>query len=313
MLARAASAAAFASCFDLSIACCSVSSSLTTFRDGERRPTSLLVLTFNTPRLPLKLKTGYLCYDVKVFIPNPLRCFRCQRFGHGQNNCKQSPRCSKCGQTPHDGSDCSAPKKCVSCGSGEHTTTSRECPTWLKEKEICEVKVRRDISYGEARKLVEVSETPMKSYASVASKVTVSSGCQTDPLPQLPPLKLLAPVQPSRSAGQPVETKTHAQSHTQASGPFMVPSRASYAEIRSSPIMTIESQGYESPRQRARARSRPEQTQSAARPREGHSASGHRDHSRPPVKVAPGRARSISGNRDGFWEKAPSGASPPPS
>ena len=82
---------------------------ITTYRDGQRRDTSLLVLTFNYAVLPLKITCGYLSYEVRPFVPNPLRCFSCQKFGHGKNTCKQSPLCADCAQPAHEGS-CQSPK-----------------------------------------------------------------------------------------------------------------------------------------------------------------------------------------------------------
>ena len=78
---------------------------LTTFRDGQQRDTSLLVLTFDSTSLPEKLTIGWLRKDVRVFIPNPLRCYKCQRFGHGSSTCRQSARCAKCGDAPHEGTE----------------------------------------------------------------------------------------------------------------------------------------------------------------------------------------------------------------
>ena len=69
---------------------------LTTFRDGQRKDTSLLVITFETTKLPDSLLAGHIRYPVRVFIPNPLRCFNCQRYGHSNKFCKQAPRCQKC-------------------------------------------------------------------------------------------------------------------------------------------------------------------------------------------------------------------------
>ena len=170
---------------------------ITTFRDGQRRDTSLLVLTFDHARLPLKLTCGYLRYDVKPFIPNPLRCFRCQRFGHGKNKCNADPICHRCAQPEHEGTPCRSHDKCANCG-GDHASSSKDCPNWQREKQICEIKVNRNITYPEARKIVESqqSNTP-DSYASKASKTFSSMDCQTDPVPQLPPLKLLPPLKPT--------------------------------------------------------------------------------------------------------------------
>ena len=41
---------------------------LTSFRDGQRRDTSLLVLTFDITTLPEKISIGWLRKDVRVFI-----------------------------------------------------------------------------------------------------------------------------------------------------------------------------------------------------------------------------------------------------
>lgn len=49
-----------------------------TMKDGMRRPTAPLVLTFNSSTLPTNVKAGSLRYEVRPFILNPLRCFRCQ-------------------------------------------------------------------------------------------------------------------------------------------------------------------------------------------------------------------------------------------
>lgn len=169
---------------------------LTTFRDGQRRDTSLLVVTFNTTTLPDTLLAGYIRYEVRVFIPNPLRCFNCQRFGHGSKFCKQSARCFRCGDAPHEGTPCSSPTKCLSCDASDHATNSNQCPVWKKEKEICSVKATTGVSYPQARRTVEekTAKQPAKTYALATQKQTVATSTQTDDLPQLPPLKCLSPV-----------------------------------------------------------------------------------------------------------------------
>ena len=170
---------------------------LTTFRDGQRRDTSLLVLTFDTTTLPEKLNIGWLRKDVRVFVPNPLRCYKCQRFGHGSSSCRQSARCQTCGEAPHDGSSCTAPKVCLSCGSSDHPVSSSQCPVWKDEKSICELKAKSGLSYPEARKQVKATKqtpTPGKSYAQATQTQTTSISTQTEPLSVLPPLQLLKPI-----------------------------------------------------------------------------------------------------------------------
>ena len=49
-------------------------------KDGNLIETNTLLLTFNTTTLPKSLKYFYRIIPVEVYIPNPLRCFNCQRL-----------------------------------------------------------------------------------------------------------------------------------------------------------------------------------------------------------------------------------------
>ena len=74
--------------------------------------------------------------------------------------------CLNCGGGQHDG-DCLP--KCINCSSHGHSCRSKECPIWKKEKEICAIKTRQDISYAHARRLYETNQqqTPPAPYATV--------------------------------------------------------------------------------------------------------------------------------------------------
>ena len=50
---------------------------ITVFRDGIKRETNTIVLTFNSAILPKSLKIGYLNVGVDLYIPNPLQCYSC--------------------------------------------------------------------------------------------------------------------------------------------------------------------------------------------------------------------------------------------
>jgi len=43
----------------------------------------------------------YLRVPVSPYIPNPLHCFKCQKFGHGKNACRGRETCATCGQVGH--------------------------------------------------------------------------------------------------------------------------------------------------------------------------------------------------------------------
>ena len=57
-------------------------------KDGKDIKTNTLFLTFDFPKPPEKIKLGYYIVNVSPYIPNPLRCFQCQKFGHSKRWCK---------------------------------------------------------------------------------------------------------------------------------------------------------------------------------------------------------------------------------
>ena len=158
-------------------------------RDGSLKDTNTFVFTFNTSILPKQLKVAFLRVSVDPYIPNPLRCYQCQVFGHHENKCKREEICANCGQPKHsaDETDCKRPPKCINCKE-DHPANSRECQAWHTEKEILKIKYTRNISFPEARKIVDSYTTaPGKSYASITKTAGVTVSCvdaatQTDPV-----------------------------------------------------------------------------------------------------------------------------------
>jgi hypothetical protein len=65
-------------------------------RNGERRDSFSVMLKFEERVLPDKVHIGYMSYGVRPFIPPPLRCFKCQKFGHVAAVCKGKQRCGRC-------------------------------------------------------------------------------------------------------------------------------------------------------------------------------------------------------------------------
>ncbi|GFV68674.1 uncharacterized protein TNCV_3001331 [Trichonephila clavipes] len=146
------------------------------------------------PKLPSTIKAGYLNCKIHPYIPNPLRSFKCQRFGHSQTSCRGQLTCSRCASVGHASTDCSLEQKCVNC-SEPHFSDSKLCPKWKTEKEIQIIKTNRNISYLEARKLIapQLSQT----YAQVTNPLIATSTTQTDEnitKIKCPPLQLLKPL-----------------------------------------------------------------------------------------------------------------------
>ena len=94
---------------------------------GSRRNTNTFIITFKAPSIPKHLRIGYIRVPVSPYIPNPLRCFKCQKFGHGKNACRGRETCATCGQVGHTSSNCTSEPKCPNC-TGNHTAFSKSCP-----------------------------------------------------------------------------------------------------------------------------------------------------------------------------------------
>ena len=120
--------------------------------------TNTFVFTLNTSVLPKQLKVAFLRVSVDPYMPNPLRCYACQVFGHHENKCHREEICANCGQAKHsaDGTDCKRPAKCFNCKK-DHPANSKQCQAWYTENEILKVKYTRNISFPEARKLLKAT------------------------------------------------------------------------------------------------------------------------------------------------------------
>ncbi|GFU54078.1 uncharacterized protein TNCV_3313471 [Trichonephila clavipes] len=182
------------------------------------------------PILPTNIKAGYLNCRIRPYIPNPLRCFKCQRFGHSQTSCRGQLTCSRCASVGHASKDCSLELKCVNCLQ-PHPSDSKICPKRKKEKQIQEIKTTKNISYPEARKLIDpqLSQT----YAQAAKSSTLNNSTQTDEnitKTKRPPLKLLAPLSSKQRTNIPTAVTTSSSAQTQ-----LLPSISSKPSATSDP------------------------------------------------------------------------------
>ncbi len=89
---------------------------------------------FGTPDLPKHIICGYLRVPVNPYIPNPMRCFKCHKFGHHRDTCKKDAVCARCGQAGHiDDKAYEALACCVNCKEN-HNAYSKECSELKKER-----------------------------------------------------------------------------------------------------------------------------------------------------------------------------------
>ena len=64
--------------------------------EGQENETNTLFLTFCNASLPKYIRIAYLRVKVDPFVPNPLRCFKCQKYGHGAQRCSSAAVCPTC-------------------------------------------------------------------------------------------------------------------------------------------------------------------------------------------------------------------------
>ena len=67
--------------------------------------------------------------------------------------------------------------RCVNCGK-DHLSRSSECEVWKKEKEIMKLKVTKNLTYPEARKLYD-QQQPEFSFAKVVQSLSVKPETKT--------------------------------------------------------------------------------------------------------------------------------------
>ena len=138
---------------------------------GDYNNTNTVTLTFQSTVTPREIKAGYLIAEVKPFIQRPRKCFKCQKFGHITKWCRsETTVCGKCTEN-HDTNTCQATEDVYVCAvcpdKAKHASTDQNCPTYLYQKQICEIMSIQNVSFIEAKKQV----IPMSgTYAAAAKK-----------------------------------------------------------------------------------------------------------------------------------------------
>nr|GBM84905.1 hypothetical protein AVEN_37363-1 [Araneus ventricosus] len=124
--------------------------------------------------------------SVKGIYTQPLRCFKCQRFGHSKTSCRGSVTCAHCAEVGHKSTDCTGTEKCVNCKGSMLRFLETVLPG-NRRKKLYPQKYKK-ISYQEASKGVKsLAPTTGNSYVSVAIKSPA-------PSVQKIPISLLFPV-----------------------------------------------------------------------------------------------------------------------
>ncbi|XP_058817899.1 uncharacterized protein LOC131681208 [Topomyia yanbarensis] len=134
--------------------------------------TPLLVVYFEGSYLPDHVYLGMLRVNVRRYYSSPMQCYRCGRFGHGSNNCKEKEICLNCG-TEHETTmenPCKKTSYCINC-KGEHSARDRTCSVYEAEKHLVKVKTDNNITFPEVRALLKQDRTGNETVSKVNSRM----------------------------------------------------------------------------------------------------------------------------------------------
>ena len=122
-----------------------------TKKDGKPYRTGLWVLTFDTPVCPQHIDVHWLKrIPVRPYIPKPMRCFKCQKFGHKGQKCRsRADICVRCGAKEKH-TNCDKPPKCSNC-MGDHAASDRSCAEYQKNQNILKHKANYGGTFAQAR------------------------------------------------------------------------------------------------------------------------------------------------------------------
>ena len=123
----------------------------------KRLPSKTFKLFFNNPVLPNYVCIGFRKYNVKLYVPKPLQCFKCQSFGHLANDCKKDKVCIRCAQV-HEGRCQVKDPVCINC-KGQHQANYKQCPKRVETQSVLRKSTEEKISLSDATKIVHKEQT----------------------------------------------------------------------------------------------------------------------------------------------------------
>lgn len=189
----------------------------------HQEDTRQVLVTLRGPLTPSLTLGNWGTFYLRPYTPEPLRCYRCQKFGHHQANCFRQAVCGIC-SGKHSTDTCLSKYKakeavthrCPNCGQAHHAW-NRACPARLAQ-----------VTRGRERQVAWVQEQ-QRTATSPAPPGTFVWGQQnrarvTPPPPQLTPTDFPAlrttPVAPQAPPAQPPPMPTpDPQSPEAASAP----------------------------------------------------------------------------------------------
>ena len=139
---------------------------ITKKKKGVVSTTTAVILTYPKGEAPERVRFAYLVFRTRPYVQEPLRCFKCNGFGHKAKDCRNAIKCPLCTKD-HGFKSCpekekdkkERPRVCASCGKNGHCTGSKTCPKYVFSMKVNSAVAKEGISYAAALKKV-VSKKP---------------------------------------------------------------------------------------------------------------------------------------------------------
>ena len=144
-------------------------------RNGKLTDTMTVILAF-TEHIPEEVCIGLNTFHTEQYIPKPIRCGHCQKYGHRTTKCRQKddicPKCSK----NHPYEKCTVTEykdlKCPNCGDN-HNAAYKRCRKYKDVNKTLVLSTRSNITYAEAAKKLAIADREGKGKASHNTKDTL--------------------------------------------------------------------------------------------------------------------------------------------
>ena len=107
-------------------------------------------IKFEGQTLPKDIKIKGQRRELRPYVPKPLQCKSCSKYGHSHKKCRNEEICAFCGSSNHSTKwNCEEPK-CANCGQNHHAR-SKECVFYIYNTELKLLISRTNITVKEAK------------------------------------------------------------------------------------------------------------------------------------------------------------------
>ena len=119
-------------------------------RKNPKSPLNIAKIKFKGQNLPSKVIIFGQNREVRPYIPTPLQCKNCSKYGHSTKKCRNDPICAFCGSSNHETKWNCGKQNCINCGKAHHAR-SKECPFYLYNTELKILQDRTGMAIREAK------------------------------------------------------------------------------------------------------------------------------------------------------------------